>query len=277
MLRRTRLLLVALTLSACATPKGSIADAPTPGAASPPGASVANPAATYPATPPVAAAVKLEAAACAHRGFGCGSCAIEGVWGALWIGDDCSLECKKWCGNQPANAPPAIALPALVSGPNTVELKVTLPPELVTPRKTDQIKKKKAGAPASAESVSIIERSSAFTYFATHDSVSCGLLGPATAAISCNPPQVAYCACEASGIWGKASCECRQGPTVRTTAVNNCHVDPHPGTSCPAAGVIDVVDPGCATSCAAGFTGVCKESSCTGNAWMQGICACLPQ
>ncbi len=272
MIRSYMMLLVALSLSCCAAPQGTTAVAPT---GAPSSASTVSSVPVVAAAPQANAIVRLEAPACAHRGFLCGSCAVDGVWGALWVADDCSLQCNKWCGNQPAASVPTVALPALVSGPNVVELKVTLPTEVVTPRKSDQNKKKVPTA-AAAESLSIVEKSSAFTYFATRDSVGCGLLGPATAAVSCNPPQVAHCGCEASGVWGKAACECRSAPAPRTTAVNNCHVDAHPNTSCKAAGVTGIADPGCATNCAAGYTGVCKESSCTGNTWTQSICACLP-
>ena len=202
----------------------------------------------------------------------------DGVWGALWIEEDCTRHCDKICGNQPVNSPNAMALASQLSGPNLLEMKVTLPTEVVTPRKSDPNKKKVSTA-AAAESLSIAERSSAFTYFANHDSINCGMLGPAYAATTCNPPLVAHCGCEASGAWGKANCDCRQPPSSasRSTAVNNCHIEAHPHSSCPAAGLTDINDPGCATNCVAGHTGVCKEATCAANTWTQSICTCLPQ
>ena len=191
--------------------------------------------------------------------------------------EDCTRHCDKICGNLSANSPNVSALASQFAGPNLLEMKVNLPTEVVAPRKSDQ--KKKAGTAAAAESLSIVEKSSAFTYFANRDSINCGVLGPAYAAITCNPPLVAHCGCEASGSWGKANCDCRQPPATatRSTSVNNCHVDAHPHASCPAAGLPDVNDPGCATNCVPGHTGVCKEATCTANTWTQSICACFPQ
>ena len=271
MFRRYQILLVSLSLASCAAPKGATAVAPS--AATTPAPSSMSAKVPGAAAPNVT--LQLEASACTHRGYGCGSCVTDGIWGALSVDDDCSLRCNQWCGGQPANVPPAVALGAIVSGPNVVEMKVTLPTEVVIPRKSDQTKKK-VNAAAAAESVSIVEKTSAFTYFATHDSISCGLLGPSTSATTCNPPLLAHCGCESSGIWGKANCDCRPATAAHSTGVNNCHIDAHPHLSCPTAGLNDVNDPGCVTKCAAGYTGVCKESSCAGNTWTQSICACLP-
>ncbi len=276
--RRYRAALVALLLCSCAAQQGALPSAPSPAIATvAPGGGA--PVAGAPATPaaPGTTIDKLEATHCSRRGFGCGSCVADGIWGTLWVEEDCTRHCDKICGSLSANSPNVSALASQFAGPNLLEMKVTLPTEVVAPRKSDP--KKKAGTAAAAESISIVEKSSAFTYFANRDSINCGVLGPAYAAITCNPPLVAHCGCEASGSWGKANCDCRQPPAsaTRSTAVNNCHIDAHPHASCPAAGLPDVNDPGCATSCVPGYTGVCKESICAASAWTQSICACFPQ
>jgi len=275
--RRCCELLIALTLSSCAAQKGTATAAPSPAVATVvPGGSAPAASGAAASAGPRTIIDKLEATNCARRGFGCGSCVSDGIWGALWVEDDCTRHCDKICGSLSANSPNVAALASQFAGPNLLEMKVTLPTELVAPRKSDQ--KKKASTAATAESISIVERSSAFTYFANRDHINCGVLGPAYAAITCNPPLIAHCGCEASGSWGKANCDCRQPPAVtRSTAVNNCHVDAHPHASCPAAGLPDVNDPGCATNCVPGHTGVCKEATCAANTWTQSICACLPQ
>ena len=109
MIRSYMMLLVALSLSCCAAPQGTTAVAPT---GAPSSASTVSSVPVVAAAPQANAIVRLEAPACAHRGFLCGSCAVDGVWGALWVADDCSLQCNKWCGNQPAASVPTVALPA---------------------------------------------------------------------------------------------------------------------------------------------------------------------
>ncbi len=43
----------------------------------------------------------------------------------------------------------------------------------------------------------------------TRDEVVCGLIGPASASITCTAPKVARCSCETIiGLWAKASCAC---------------------------------------------------------------------
>jgi hypothetical protein len=276
--RRCCRLLAALALCSCAAQKGAEPAAPSPAVATvAPGGGA--PIASGPATPAAAGKTidKLEATHCSRHGFGCGSCVADGIWGALWVEEDCTRHCDTICGSLSANSPNVSALASQFAGPNLLEMKVTLPTEVTTPGKSDQ--KKKGSTAAAAESISIVEKSSAFTYFANRDSINCGVLGPAYAAITCNPPLVAHCGCEASGSWGKANCDCRQpaAAATRSTAVNNCHVDARPHVSCPAAGLPDVNDPGCATNCVPGHTGVCKDATCVASTWTQSICACFPQ
>lgn len=46
---------------------------------------------------------KQVAAQCQPYGEGCHSCVADGVWGALWHNADCSTECHKICGSEPAD------------------------------------------------------------------------------------------------------------------------------------------------------------------------------
>ena len=271
-------LLVSFVQGACASPGAPAANTPCPAAVSAPAATGA----LTSGSPGLAAASvqspaidKLETPVCEQRQFGCASCATEGVWGSLRVANDCSRHCEKICGNSPVTAPPAMALAPQVFGPNLLDMNVNLPSELVMPHKSEPTKKKTAAA---AGELTFAERKSSFSIAASRDSINCGLLGPVNAAITCNPPDIAHCACETAGIWGKANCECRppSPSAARWSSVNNCHIDAQPHSSCPAAGLPDVADPGCTTNCPVGLASLCKAATCVGSTWAQSICGCVP-
>src|ERR1700690_2880950 len=127
-------LLVALTLCSCAAQKGTQPVAPSPGVTTAPTGGIASVASGSAAPAAPASTIdKLEAAHCARRGFGCGSCVADGIWGSLWVEDDCTRHCDKICGTLSANSPNVNALASQFAGPNLLEMKVSLPTEVVTP------------------------------------------------------------------------------------------------------------------------------------------------
>lgn len=214
----------------------------------------------------------LDAKACTRQAFGCGSCVTDGLWGVLWIEEDCSRHCDKSCGNESASSAAAFTLAPQVAGPNTIEMKVALPTEISTP-KPPAPTKKDVRSPLAATSVSIVEKTTAFTYFANRESINCGALGPTNASITCNPPDIAHCACEPKGAWSKATCTCEV--SNHHPASNNCKIDAQPHLACQSASLTEVNDPGCATNCAPGSNGICMQPTCGSGAWAQSICVCM--
>ena len=277
MLRRHYILLTCLAVLCCAAPRATTSIAGSQLAAPLASGQIAS------ASPGSEAAGargktidKLDASVCMRRGFGCGSCSAEGTWGALWVEDDCTRHCDQICGVQAANTTNSITLAPLVSGPNLMEMKVTIPTGVLTPTKPAPCKKYNKAEVAA--SLSIVETSTSFTVMASHDTINCGTFGRAQASTTCNPPLVAHCWCDAAGLWGKATCDCRppQPSLHPATSSKNCLINPQPHASCPAAGLMDVNEPGCATNCATGTTGLCKDAVCVGNTWTQSVCACVP-
>jgi len=92
---------------------------------------------------------------------------------------------------------------------------------------------------------------------ASSNEVWCGIFGPSSAKISCDPSLDAHCWCDPAvlGLWGvaKCACEARAPPTAPVPAHLRCSIPFRPGLGCPEAGVLNVTDPGCSVTCNEGL------------------------
>jgi hypothetical protein len=102
----------------------------------------------------------------------------------------------------------------------------------------------------------------------------CGFYGPYACQVCCpayTKHPVTYC--DSFLGWGKAHCECADGPAQKPPKLESCT---QPGTqvSCMAAGVGDHWDAGCSVTCIAGHHPKCVPPSCVDKTFTTSACGC---
>jgi hypothetical protein len=116
-----------------------------------------------------------------------------------------------------------------------------------------------------------------------HDSIQCGIFGPAHAEATCNAAvSHAECRCDPNvGLWGKAVCGCASGPPAGrpglASADKQCTLEPQ-DWYCPSAGVSHARDPAFprSSNCVEGYHGWCQQAMCSGNTFTLGMVGCTP-